>query len=469
MTWNGLPLGRGGGRGFGDQAPGRPVGGLVGVVGVEFAVVGQEAVGPVDVAPARLGELGRLSDHPAQRRDLVVAAPGLVGLDQPPVLIRQVRRDRIQQRPDDDAGDPGPVVGVVERPGQPARPGLIGVDPAIGGGPELGFPQRLAQAIRYDLGSGRDHTPEAGGGQPAGVVDAQDADRLGEGGVFGQVVGDGPPGKQREVAQRPAEPFRKLRGLVGRDDLGAGEPGRVQRLAQVHVPVPLIRGAPVVLVPAADVADRQAAFLGAPQPVDEVTHVGGAPDPPGRVAGPGRGRPLQAVELDLRIAGQGLVGQPELIAGIAGQMALDRLHRRLGAIGGEAAPADLQLQHLQRRPVVRREHVVEDLRAFRLGIVDQQPGVAAAPAERADAVKHRTRAVPVDDHVGLASGLASGSAPGPASARPADPGWATVPRPSRRTRPARLRSRCPRSVRPPAPWRSPTVPQTSWLPPKSRG
>ena len=395
---DGLSLGRGGGRSFGDQAPGGPVGSLVGVVGVEFAVVRQEAVGPVDVAPARLGELGGLRDHPAQRRDLVVAAPGLVGLDQPPVLIRQIRRDRIQQRPDDDAGDPGPVVRVIEGAGQSARPGLIGVDPAIGGGPELGLPHWLAQTARYYLGPGRDHTQEPGGRQPAGVVDAQDADRLGEGRVFGHVVGDGPPGKQRKIPQRPAEPFRELRGLVGRDDLGAGEPGRIHRLPQVHVPVPLDCGAPIVLVPAADVADRQAAFLGAPQPVDDVTHVGGAPDLPGRVAGPGRGRPLQAIELDLRIAGQGLMGQPELIADIAGQMTLDRLHRRLGAIGGEPAPADLQLQHLQRRPVVRREHVVEDLRTFRRGIVDQQPGVAAAAAERADAVKHRARAAAVDDH-----------------------------------------------------------------------
>src|ERR1700729_1774831 len=53
-----------------------------------------------------------------QGRDPVVAVPGPVSPYQAPVFVREIRRDRVDERPHQDSGDPGLVVGVVERPGQ---------------------------------------------------------------------------------------------------------------------------------------------------------------------------------------------------------------------------------------------------------------------------------------------------------------------------------------------------------------
>src|SRR6202034_3605589 len=136
--------------------------------GVIGAAGGQGAVRPADVVPAGVGELGGLGDDPGQGADLVVAAPGLVGLDQSLVLVREIGRNRIDQRPDQDAGDPGLVVGVIEGPGQPARPGDLGVGSAGRGGSEFGFPQRLAQAGRQSPGLGGYDALGPGGGQAAG-------------------------------------------------------------------------------------------------------------------------------------------------------------------------------------------------------------------------------------------------------------------------------------------------------------
>ena len=59
----------------------------------------------------------------------------------------------------------------------------------------------------------------------------------------------------------------------------------------------------------------------------------------------------------------------------------------LGADGGVGVAADLHLEDLQRGAVAGLEQVVQDLAALRLRIVDQQPAVAAAAADRADAVE----------------------------------------------------------------------------------
>src|SRR5258705_2064731 len=115
------------------------------------------------------------------------------------------------------------------------------------------------------------------------------------------------------------------------------------------------------------------------------------------VADPGRSRPPQAIELDRGISRQGLAGQPELVASAAVQLAPDGLDGRLRAIRGETAAADLQLQHLQRGPEVRREQIVEDLRALTPRIVDEQPGVATTAADRADALEDGTGVSAVND------------------------------------------------------------------------
>ena len=61
-------------------------------------------------------------------------------------------------------------------------------------------------------------------------------------------------------------------GAVTRDDLDAGVAGVVQRGAQAVVPGGA--AAVVALVPAAEVADRQAVLSGAAQPVQQVADVG---------------------------------------------------------------------------------------------------------------------------------------------------------------------------------------------------
>ena len=64
--------------------------------------------------------------------------------------------------------------------------------------------------------------------------------------------------------------------------------------------------------------------------------------------------------------------------------------------GGVRVAADLHLEDLHRGAVARLEQVVEDLAALRFRVVDQQPGVAAAAADRADAVEGPAARGPVD-------------------------------------------------------------------------
>jgi hypothetical protein len=87
-------------------------------------------------------------------------------------------------------------------------------------------------------------------------------------------------------------------------------------------------------------------------------------------------------------------------AGPAIQLALRGLDRGFRTVRGETAATDLQLQHLQRGPEVRQEQIVEDLRALTRRIVDEQPGVAAAAADRADPLKFGTRVSAIDDDRG---------------------------------------------------------------------
>jgi hypothetical protein len=49
---------------------------------------------------------------------------------------------------------------------------------------------------------------------------------------------------------------------------------------------------------------------------------------------------------------------------------------------------------------MRGEQVVQDLRALTRRVVDEQPGVAAAAADRADALEGRTGVSAVDDDRG---------------------------------------------------------------------
>src|SRR6266568_2409410 len=93
------------------------------------------AVRPGRVAPAWSGELSGLRDHPGQGRDAVVAVPGAVSPDQAAVLVREIRRDRVDERPHQDAGDPGLAVGIVQRAGQASWPGERGVGSGGGCGP----------------------------------------------------------------------------------------------------------------------------------------------------------------------------------------------------------------------------------------------------------------------------------------------------------------------------------------------
>jgi hypothetical protein len=173
-------------------------------------------------------------------------------------------------------------------------------------------------------------------------------------------------------------------GVVG-DEPDAGVAVGVQRRAQPDEPP----GVVAALVPAAEVVDREVVPLRAVQPRDQVVDrvVGPEPavDPAGR-------RPGQAVQADAGVARLGLFGEPELIARVAVDHAAGVLDRRLGAVGGVGVPADLQLQQLQPGSVTGFEEVVQDLRLLGRRVVRQQPRVAAAAADRADAVE-RTAAL----------------------------------------------------------------------------
>ena len=80
----------------------RPVAGLRIAQGDVAALPGRASIWPqaVDIDPARLGELGRVSDRPNGRPDGVVAAPGCVGLHGAGVAPDDLVVDRIDGAPD---------------------------------------------------------------------------------------------------------------------------------------------------------------------------------------------------------------------------------------------------------------------------------------------------------------------------------------------------------------------------------
>jgi hypothetical protein len=177
------------------------------------------------------------------------------------------------------------------------------------------------------------------------------------------------------------------------DDLYRAEAGVVQAGAEVLVPA----GVVTALVPAAEVADVDAVALGAVQPGDVIVdHVlrpeVAAADPAGR--GPGQGD-----DADVRVAGQGLLAEPELVAHVAVDVPADVLVAGLGAVGGVGVAADLELQQLNRGAVAGLEQVVEDLGALWLGVVDEEAGVASAAADGADAVERASDDAAIDGDV----------------------------------------------------------------------
>jgi hypothetical protein len=181
----------------------------------------------------------------------------------------------------------------------------------------------------------------------AGVVGADDLDGVVEGGVGGHVVGDAP-------------------AAVVPDDLDGGVPGRVERRAQLDVPVDVV----AAFVPAAEVVDGQAVLLGAAEPGDQIVDGVGGPE---AAADPAGGGPGEAVQLDVGVAGLGLLHQPELVPGVAVDGAPAVFDGRLGAVGGIGVPTDLGLEELQVRAVVGLEQVVQDLALLGGRVVGEQP------------------------------------------------------------------------------------------------
>jgi hypothetical protein len=69
---------------------------------------------------------------------------------------------------------------------------------------------------------------------------------------------------------------------------------------------------------------------------------------------------------------------------------------RFGATGRVGVAADLDLEDLHGRAVPGPEEIVEDLGTLRFRVVDQQPAVAPAAADRADPVERTAGGVAVD-------------------------------------------------------------------------
>lgn len=331
----------------------------------------QVAAGRVLVLPADLRELGRVCEDPGRLGDAVVARPGLVGDGQPVEGEVGVGIERGDERPvvvgRHTAVDVVPVDGPCDR----RRAGLGVLRPV------LARPQRFAEVLR---GAGARAALEVGVvadgpavAVAAGVVDAHDVHRVLERRVAGHRVG-----------HRPV--------VVGRDQLGGTVALGDQGGLEVLVPS-LVEAA---LVPAAQVVDVELVLGGAAHPVRQVAdRVGGeegvaaATDPAGRAPG-------EPVELDVGIAGLGLLREPPLVALVAVDHALGVLVAGLGAVSGVGVAACLDLEGLERGAVAGLEQVVEDLAALRLRIVDQQPGVAAAARDRAHTVEGPARAGAVD-------------------------------------------------------------------------
>ncbi len=344
---------------------------LVADVRAVVPVAAEVAGRGVDVLPAGLRHLRGVRGRPELLADVEVSGPRLVRDHQRGRRVRQIRVDRCDQRPVDVGRHLRVDVAPVDRPGH-RRSARVVVFRAVLAGPEL-F-------------SGRHGVGGAGTGRHrrlvrARVVRADDVDAGRERRVGDHRVGHAPVGIGADHLRRVA-----VRGDGGVQVL-------VERLVVA------------AFVPAAEIVDGQAVAGGAAEPVHQVGDRGGGEE---RSEEPGRA-PGQTVELDVGISGLRLRHQPPLVAAVAVEVAGRVFVAGLGAVGGVGVAADLDLEDLQRRAVARLEQVVEDLAALRLRIVDQQPAVAAAAADRPDAVESATRRGSVDgDRVGREGGRRRG-------------------------------------------------------------
>src|SRR6185369_2742854 len=100
--------------------------------------------------------------------------------------------------------------------------------------------------------------------------------------------------------------------------------------------------------------------------------------------------------------------EPPLVAARTVQVGRGVLVAGLGAAGRVGVTADLDLEQLHRRAVAGPEQVVEELGALRLRIVEEQPAVAAAPADRTDAVERAAGRGAVDGDRGRRRGGGGG-------------------------------------------------------------
>ncbi len=317
----------------------------------------------VEELPARRGELRDLRGRPGALADAVVARPRLGGRHQPDRRVRQVGVDRGEQRPVDVRGHLRVGVPAGDRTDQRRRPGGLVLRSVLAG------PQRFAGVLRSRV-------PRAAGRgtavTTARIVRADDLHRARERRVARDVVGDTPV-------------------TVRADDLHTAVAGVVQRGTQLLVPGDVV----AALVPTTEIVDRQTVGLGTAEPRDQVVDRIRRPEP---AADPARSGPRQSVQLDVGVAGLGLLHQPELVTRVAVDDAARMFDRRLRAVGRVRVAPDLDLEDLQVGAVVRLEQVVEDLTLLRSRIVLEQPRVTATAADRADAVEHATGAAAVDSN-----------------------------------------------------------------------
>src|SRR6202041_4135757 len=102
---------------------------------------------------------------------------------------------------------------------------------------------------------------------------------------------------------------------------------------------------------ATQVADPQARPRGTPQPVQQVADIARGETAAALADPAGRG-PLERVQPEAGVQPGGLLGDGEFVAGVAVDVAPGVLDARLGAVAGVGVAADLQLEDLERRPVV---------------------------------------------------------------------------------------------------------------------
>ena len=354
---------RGGGvHGLDDSAVGAGARRPQGHVAAVGAVAAEEARGGVEVAPAGRGELRRVRHHPRVLADRVGARPRLRRERDAHRGERNVRRDRRDHGPVDVGRHLAIEVSAVD-PARQIDAAEVVIVRTVLAGPDL-----LARRDRV----GRARTVALCAAVAAHVVRAEHVDRGRERGVADHLVG------RREAR-------------VIRDHLNIAVAAAVQRGAQVLVPG-LVESA---LVPAAEVVDGEAvAVLGTVEEAHIVVdHVGGEER---AVADPARCSPGQRIELDRRIARLGLFHQPPFVTAIAVEIARGVLVALLGAAGRVGVAAGLDLEDLHGGTDAGLEQIIQDLGALRLRIVEQQPAVAAAAGDRADAVEHATGGIAVD-------------------------------------------------------------------------